>query len=70
MTFAFTDTVQIEEAYGFWTDEAADQYLSECEPCEDDCEPFYHDCDDSDDGWALASAGWGTDEDYGYACDF
>ena len=23
------------------------------------------DCDDSDDGYALASAGWGTDEDYG-----
>ncbi len=60
MTFAFTDTPQIEEAYGFWTDEAADQYLSECEP----------DCDDSDDGWALASAGWGTDEDYGCAADW
>ena len=25
------------------------------------------DCDDSDDGYALASAGFGTDEDYGYA---
>ena len=24
------------------------------------------DCDDSDDGYALASAGFGTDEDYGY----
>ena len=24
-----------------------------------------YDCDDSDDGYALASAGWGTDEDYG-----
>ena len=23
------------------------------------------DCDDSDDGYALASAGFGTDEDYG-----
>lgn len=23
------------------------------------------DCDDGDDGAALASAGWGTDEDYG-----
>jgi hypothetical protein len=30
---------------------------------EDDSEP---DCDDSDDGWALASAGHGTDEDYGF----
>jgi hypothetical protein len=27
------------------------------------------DCDDSDDGWALASAGMGTDEDYGYFGD-
>jgi hypothetical protein len=25
--------------------------------------------DDSDDGYALASAGWGTDEDYGSAED-
>jgi len=25
------------------------------------------DCDDSDDGQALASIGWGTDEDYGSA---
>jgi len=24
-----------------------------------------YDCDDSDDGYALASAGFGTDEDYG-----
>lgn len=58
MTFAFTDTPQIEEDWGFWTFEAIDQYLSECEP----------DCDD--DGWALASAGWGTDEDYGCAADY
>lgn len=27
------------------------------------------DCDDSDDGAALASAGFGTDEDYGYYGD-
>jgi len=27
------------------------------------------DCDDCDDGYALASIGWGTDEDYGYAED-
>ena len=29
----------------------------------------YADCDDSDDGAALASAGMGTDEDYGYYGD-
>lgn len=28
-----------------------------------------NDCDDSDDGYALASAGFGTDEDYGYYGD-
>jgi hypothetical protein len=33
---------------------------------EDEDEP---DCDDSDDGYALASAGHGTDEDYGSAED-
>ena len=33
---------------------------------EDEDEP---DCDDSDDGYALASAGHGTDEDYGSAWD-
>lgn len=60
MTFAFTDAPQIEEAPSFWTSEDIDQYLSEEEP----------DCDDSDDGWALASAGWGTDEDYGCAADW
>ena len=25
--------------------------------------------DETDDSYALASAGFGTDEDYGYACD-
>lgn len=30
---------------------------------------FDMDCDDSDDGFALASAGFGMDEDYGYASD-
>ena len=46
----------IEEAPGDTTDEP---------PFEDDGEPegFY---DLSDDGDALASAGFGTDEDYGY----
>jgi hypothetical protein len=27
-------------------------------------EEYEMDCDDGDDGQALASAGWGTDEDY------
>jgi hypothetical protein len=40
-------------------DELEDHSVEESEP----------DCDDSDDGYALASAGFGTDEDYGYAGD-
>jgi len=32
-------------------------------------EAYEPDCDDSDDGEALASAGFGTDEDYGYYGD-
>lgn len=38
-----------------------------------DSGPYYcdsYDRDDSDDGYALASAGFGTDEDYGYFGDF
>ena len=31
-----------------------------------DCEPCYYPDDMHDDAEALASAGWGTDEDYGY----
>ncbi len=36
---------------------------------EDEDEEEEPDCDDSDDGYALSSAGFGTDEDYGYAGD-
>ena len=41
---------------------------------QDEFEELYDediDCDDSDDGYALASAGFGTDEDYGcYSDDY
>lgn len=33
---------------------------------DDDIEEFYDDCFDDDDGAGFQSAGWGTDEDYGY----
>jgi hypothetical protein len=68
MTFAFTDAPQIEESSDFWTDETIDQYLEE----QEDQEDYYIGFDDfSDDADALASAGWGTDEDYGFHdCDF
>lgn len=48
------------DAYGW--DVPSDAYHDELER---DCdEPYEPDCDDGDDGAALASAGWGTDEDY------
>lgn len=40
--------------------------MEHCECFEDDSEGWPHDCHDlSDDADALASAGWGCDEDYG-----
>lgn len=44
-----------------------DMTLGEVEDVLDEMCVQEADCDDSDDGYALASAGWGTDEDYGYA---
>lgn len=41
--------------------------LSEMISNEREYEP---DCDDGDDGYALASAGFGTDEDYGFCDEF
>lgn len=41
--------------------EAQIALIEEAEYC------YEPDCDDSDDGYALASAGFGMDEDYGYA---
>ena len=47
------------DLYAVNWDELEDHFEEESEP----------DCDDSDDGYALASAGFGTDEDYGSAGD-
>lgn len=65
--FYYTDTPQIEELPEFWTDESIQQYLEE----QEDQEDSYIGFDDfSDDADAFASAGWGTDEDYGFNdCD-
>lgn len=43
-----------------------DMTLGEVEDVLDEMCAQEADCDDSDDGYALASAGLGTDEDYGY----
>lgn len=40
-----------------WVDEIADEYASQVD---------YDDSMDGDHDSAMASAGWGTDEDYGY----
>ena len=42
-----------------WVEQVNDEYVEQ-----------EVDCDDSDDGYALASAGFGTDEDYGCYSDF
>ena len=51
------------DACGFETEQEA---LAELEYASEDIDFEEADCDDSDDGYALASAGFGTDEDYGY----
>ena len=43
----------------------SDDYEDDYEEYEGDCEP-HGSYDLSDDAYALASAGWGTDEDYGF----
>jgi len=56
-----------EMALGYMSeDDVEDMMRSNDILDEDEDEP---DCDDSDDGYALASAGFGTDEDYGSAED-
>lgn len=51
------------DACGFETEQEA---LAELEYASEEIDFPEIDCDDSDDGYALASAGFGTDEDYGY----
>ena len=53
------------DACGFETEQEALAELEYALDCDDD-DGYALDCDDSDDGYALASAGFGTDEDYGY----
>jgi len=60
---------------GFSADELA-AYEAEmdalyCDEDEEDWDEFAEYCDDMDGDWdsAMESAGWGTDEDYGYYGD-
>jgi hypothetical protein len=55
-----------------WTGQLGRRVHVQCRDCgleysylDDEEEDEGPDCDDGDDGYALASAGWGTDEDYG-----
>lgn len=60
-----------------WTGQLGNRIHAQCRDCgmeysfldEEDDEDHEPDCDDSDDGYALASAGMGTDEDYGSFSD-
>jgi len=59
-----------EMALGYMSeDDVAD--MMQCNDIleDEDLDEDEPDCDDSDDGYALASAGHGTDEDYGSAED-
>jgi len=55
---SFQDIARVLEIPVSWVNEVADS-LNE----------FYNDSMDGDHVSALASVGWGTDEDYGYASD-
>jgi len=59
--FLAAEIVALEEIIGKMTDE--EMQANGWSKIEADDEP------ELDDGEALASAGWGTDEDYGYAGD-
>ena len=65
----FDTKVTAEEFYADWTEDEADYHDTwRDEQAQEDAEPMgSHDL--SDDGDALASAGFGTDEDYGYFGD-
>jgi hypothetical protein len=55
---------EIKEAFPMLRDDQIEAYLGD-----DHDEPDYDDSMDGDAESALASAGWGTDEDYGYFGD-
>ena len=59
--------IPMEETSEF-PDIEADWTESNCEESWEESHDDF-DCDDSDDGGALASAGFGTDEDYGHFYD-
>ena len=65
----YTDTDAMYEAR-FARDETFDDFDSEvtCEEYYRD-EDYYNDSMDGDHDSAMASAGWGTDEEYGYYGD-
>jgi hypothetical protein len=68
----FEDIVEfLVTKYGFDYDTAEDMvYTVEAEVTMDNEQEYYDDSMDGDHESALASAGWGTDEDYGYFDDY
>lgn len=55
---SFSAIAEKHEVPVSWVNEVYNEYVPQV------------DCDDSDDGYALASAGWGTDEDYGCSGEY
>ncbi len=63
MSYEYDD---LEDFYGIDADDRTKDYWSGDDDLENDSDDSFDDSMDGDAESALASAGWGTDEDYGY----
>jgi hypothetical protein len=62
MSYEYDD---LEDFYGIDADDRTNDYWSGDDDLENDSDDSFDDSMDGDAESALASAGWGTDEDYG-----
>jgi hypothetical protein len=58
-----------DDFYGIDADDRTNDYWAGNDDLENDSDDSFDDSMDGDAESALASAGWGTDEDYGYYSD-
>jgi hypothetical protein len=66
MSYEYDD---LEDFYGIDADDRTNDYWAGNDDLENDSDDSFDDSMDGDAESALASAGWGTDEDYGYYGD-
>jgi hypothetical protein len=66
MSYEYDD---LEDFYGIDADDRTNDYWAGDDDLENDSDDSFDDSMDGDAESALASAGWGTDEDYGYYGD-